>query len=191
MADILPAVDGGPQKRLSTSSSSDVEKVGVERTNALGENDKEEGARERAFNKNLRVLFLVGIAALILGWWISSTVLKATRDKWVVQTIFAWFFLTVIAFRFIPNSVVTRPVAAVWVPFVQEPWYRLPRNLRLTIGWLCLLGIIFGSAFGFPLAVDDDYGHRAISVLGLFVFQCCFFLSSTNRPAICWCALRF
>jgi hypothetical protein len=84
MADILPAVDGGPQKRLSTSSSSDVEKVGVERTNALGENDKEEGARERAFNKNLRVLFLVGIAALILGWWISSTVLKATRDKWSV-----------------------------------------------------------------------------------------------------------
>ena len=59
---------------------------------------------------------------------------------------------SVIAFRFIPNSVVTRPVAAVWIPLVQEPWYRLPRNLRLTIGWLCLLGIIFGSAFGFPLA---------------------------------------
>ena len=38
---------------------------------------------------------------------------------------------------------------------------------------------------------DDDYGHRAISVLGLFVFQCCFYLSSTNRSAICWYALRF
>lgn len=56
-----------------------------------------------------------------------------------------------IAFRFIPNSVVTEPIAAVWVPRVQEPWYKLPRIVRLTIGWLCLLGIVFGSAFGFPL----------------------------------------
>lgn len=85
MADILPAVDGGHQRKLSTSSSSGVvEKVDVELANALGENDKEEGARERASNKNLRALFLVCLAALILGWWISSTVLKATRDKWQV-----------------------------------------------------------------------------------------------------------
>lgn len=45
---------------------------------------------------------------------------------------------------------------------------------------------IFGSAFGFPLSLDDDYRHRAISVLGLFVFQCGFYLSSTNRTKICW-----
>lgn len=87
MTDIPPAVDDGNQaiqRKLWTSSSSDVvEKVGVERTNALGD-DKEEGARERAFNEKLRVLFLVGLAALILGWWISSTVLKATRDRWQV-----------------------------------------------------------------------------------------------------------
>ena len=46
---------------------------------------------------------------------------------------------------------VTEPVAVVWVPWVQEPWYKLSRVVRLTIGWLCLLGIVFGSAFGFPL----------------------------------------
>ncbi|KAF8444663.1 Na+ dependent nucleoside transporter C-terminus-domain-containing protein [Boletus edulis BED1] len=191
MATLHPAVDDGNQviqRKLSTSSSSDVvEKGGAECANALGENDKEEGPQGRTFDKEkLRVLFLIGLAALILGWWISSTVLEATRDRWVVQTVFAWFFLIVIAFRFIPNSVVTRPVAAVWVPLVQEPWYQLPRNLRLTIGSLCLLAIIFGCAFGFPLAAGDDYGHRAISVLGLFVFQCGFYLSSTNRSAICW-----
>jgi CNT family concentrative nucleoside transporter len=37
------------------------------------------------------------------------------------------------------------------MPCVQVPWYKLPRTARLTIGWLCLLGIVFGSAFGFPL----------------------------------------
>ena len=56
---------------------------------------------------------------------------------------------SVIAFRYIPNSVVTRPVSAIWIPVVEEPWYRLSRSLRLTIGWLCLLAIVFGSAFGF------------------------------------------
>ncbi|KAN0091197.1 Na+ dependent nucleoside transporter C-terminus domain containing protein [Tylopilus felleus] len=184
MADVHPVMNDdnkAVQRKLSSSSSSDAaEKAGVERA--------DEGPQESTLNRKLRVAFLIGLAALILGWWISATVLKATRDRWqvVVQTVFAWFFLTVIAFRFIPNSVVTRPVAAVWIPLVQEPWYRLPRNLRLTIGWLCLLGIIFGSAFGFPLAAGDDYGHRAISVLGLFVFQCGFYLSSTDRSAISW-----
>ena len=60
-------------------------------------------------------------------------------------------FSSVIAFRFIPNSVVTRPVEAVWIPCVQKPWFSLPYYVRLAIGWLCLLGIVFGSAIGFPL----------------------------------------
>ena len=34
---------------------------------------------------------------------------------------------------------------------VQHPWYKLPYRTRLSIGWLLLLGIVFGSAFGFPL----------------------------------------
>lgn len=69
----------------------------------------------------------------------------------IVQTLFAWAFILIIAFRFIPNSVVTRPVSAIWMPVVQDPWYRLPYMVRLSIGWLCLLGIVFGSAFGFRL----------------------------------------
>lgn len=68
-----------------------------------------------------------------------------------MQTLWAWFFLLVIAFRFIPNSIITRPVAAVWVPCVQTPWNRLPYRTRLALGWVALLGTIFGSAFGFKL----------------------------------------
>ncbi|KAG1870109.1 Na+ dependent nucleoside transporter C-terminus-domain-containing protein [Suillus subalutaceus] len=152
-----------------------------------GAEEKDEGTQARdTFNKRLRVVVLIALAALILGWWISSTILTATRGQWVVQTFFAWFFLLIIAFRFIPNSVVTEPIAAVWVPCVQVPWYKLPRTARLSIGWLCLLGIVFGSAFGFPLTGNSNYGNRAISVLGLFVFQCSFYLCSTNRSAICW-----
>lgn len=75
-----------------------------------------------------------------------------------MQTLWAWFFIIVIAFRYIPNSVVTRPVGAVFIPLVQEPFYKLPYNVRLGMGWLALLGIVFGSAFGFPLtAVRPPY----------------------------------
>ena len=65
--------------------------------------------------------------------------------------VWAWFFLLIIAFRYLPNSIVTRPVEAVWIPLVQKPFLALPRWMRLTMGWLSLLAIVFGSAFGFKL----------------------------------------
>ena len=78
---------------------------------------------------------------------------------------------SVISFRFIPNSVVTRPVSAFWIPGVQEPWYRLPRPVRLTIGWLCFLGIVFGSAFGFkPQGVSSSFYEITSNRLNLFMF---------------------
>lgn len=179
------------QRKTSVSTNSDGKQETAPVVDAGGDlegaGEKGEGTQARStFDKRLRVVVLITLAALILGWWISSTILTATRGQWVVQSFFAWFFLLIIAFRFIPNSVVTEPITAVWVPCVQVPWYKLPRIARLTIGWLCLLAIVFGSAFGFPLTGNSDYGHRAISVLGLFVFQCGFYLCSTNRSAICW-----
>jgi len=134
----------------------------------------------------LRPFILPALAIVILGWWISATLLRETRHRWIVQTLFAWSFIAIIAFRYIPNSVVTRPVEAVWGPFVQRPWYNLSYPIRLTIGWLCLLGIVFGSAFGFPLQEGSSYGDRAISVLGLALFQFSFWLSSSKRKEIPW-----
>ncbi|KAG6332602.1 hypothetical protein ID866_6480, partial [Astraeus odoratus] len=197
MAEITPVVGAeGPtaqtvtQRKRSGSTPSDenmkaASVVHVESTE-LQEDQKQLLEISTSAHRTLRVAFLLGLAVLILGWWISATVLPATRPRWLPQTIFAWFFLLIIAFRFIPNSAVTRPVAAIWVPVVQEPWYRIPRKFRLVIGWVCLVAFVFGSAFGFPLSANDDYRHRAISVLGLVVFQCGFYLSSTSRSAIYW-----
>lgn len=79
---------------------------------------------------------------------------------------------SVIAFRFIPNSAVTRPIRAVRVPAVDEPWYKLPRPLRLTIGWLCLLAIVFGSAFGFkPEGVSNYFHSLRYDTLKLFLIH--------------------
>jgi CNT family concentrative nucleoside transporter len=154
--------------------------------NRVDEDIEKSQARRAIFWSKYRPFILTGVATMIFGWWVSATVLKATRHRWIVQTFFAWFLIIVIAWRFIPNSVVTRPVGAFWLPCVQDPWLKLHRNLRLAIGWLCLLGIIFGSAFGFKPVGNSNYGDRAISVAGLFVFQFCFWASSKKRSEVPW-----
>ncbi|KAF8747678.1 H nucleoside cotransporter, partial [Rhizoctonia solani] len=152
------------------------------------DNDEAERKREerRARYAKYRPYILTGVALVILGWWISSTVLEATRHRWIVQTFWAWFFILIIAFRFIPNSVVTRPVEAVWQPLISGPFFAISYRVRLAMGWLALLGIVFGSAFGFPLPEGTGYGDRAISVFGLFVFTCGFWLSSKHRSQVPW-----
>ena len=98
----------------------------------------------------VRVVSLVGLALLILGWWISSITLQATRHRWIVQTFFAWSFILIIAFRFIPNAV-TRPVEEVWVSLVQDPFFRIPKYMRFALGWLSIIAVALGSTFGFKL----------------------------------------
>ncbi|KIM45131.1 hypothetical protein M413DRAFT_441804 [Hebeloma cylindrosporum] len=170
------------KKTTSRSSSNSVTKEKV--VNVVQKNDDEDTA-PGSFDK-FRPYVLIGLALLILGWWISATVLQATRHRWIVQTLFSWSLILIIVFRFIPNSVVTRPVSAVWEPLIQEPWYKLPYRTRLAVGWLCLLGIVFGSAFGFKLQEGTTFGDRAISVLGLFVFQFGFWSTSRNRSRVPW-----
>jgi concentrative nucleoside transporter, CNT family len=148
------------EKKSSTESLSEDER-GVPHPRSDAEANLNE-ATAVGLNKNgpswlsrnrrlVRRLRLFALAALILGWWISATVLHETRHRWIVQTLFAWSFIAIIAFRFIPNSVVTRPVEAVWNPLVQKPFFALPKYARYGLGWLALLAIVLGSAFGFKL----------------------------------------
>ncbi|KAF8160955.1 Na+ dependent nucleoside transporter C-terminus-domain-containing protein [Crassisporium funariophilum] len=148
--------------------------------------DEQDESKSTGLYSKLRPYLLTALALVILGWWISSTILKTTRHRWIVQTFFAWAFILIIAFRFIPNSAVTRPIEAIWEPAVQQPWNKLPYRTRLAVGWFCLVAIVFGSAFGFKLQPGTTYGDRAINVLGLFVFQFGFWATSRNRSEVPW-----
>ncbi|KAF8335977.1 Na+ dependent nucleoside transporter C-terminus-domain-containing protein [Cantharellus anzutake] len=175
------------EKHNRNSTSSTGEPKGPESVAAAGvlkgDDEVESGS---AFYAKYRPFILAALALVILGWWISSTIVHATRHRWIVQTFWAWTFISIIAFRFIPNSIVTKPVAAVWYPLISDPFFSIPYYARLATGWLALIAVVFGSAFGFSLPAGTHYGDRAISVLGLFAFQCFFYAISTNRSRIPW-----
>ena len=82
MADKAGGLDAGNQsiqRKTSISTSSDEKKVNKPHVD-VEVNRVDEG--ETASHNKSRVFVLIGLAALILGWWISSTVLEATRGRW-------------------------------------------------------------------------------------------------------------
>jgi CNT family concentrative nucleoside transporter len=77
---------------------------------AMTKDGEDEEDEKNTFYWRFRPFILGGLAAAILGWWISATVLQATRSRWlvrvskifrrladfsgrIVQTIFAWAFI--------------------------------------------------------------------------------------------------
>ena len=79
-------------KRTKSESDSSVHKEAAstkEHDHELGQVEKNEDEdynvsqmRSEVIYQKLRPFILVGLALLILGWWISSTILEATRHRW-------------------------------------------------------------------------------------------------------------
>jgi len=67
------------QRKASSSASSNEKRAG--NPDVIVEADQG-NAEKAALHDKYRVFILIGLAALILGWWISSTVLEATRGRW-------------------------------------------------------------------------------------------------------------
>lgn len=149
--------------------------------------EQEEGklkAKIKAYRHIYRPIAHALLIAFGLGFWIPTIIVN--RRYWIPVTVIVWFFIALILFRYIPNTVVTRPVEKVWTSAVSEPWFKLGYRVRLAIGWLCLLALCFGSAFGFKPEPGTSYGSRAQSLFGLFVFQLILYGASRHRTAVQW-----
>ncbi|EHS64090.1 uncharacterized protein PGTG_20793 [Puccinia graminis f. sp. tritici CRL 75-36-700-3] len=129
-------------------------------------------------------LFFVSI---LLGWWISGLVLKETRHKWVITTFWTWLILLIIFFRWVPTKYVTRPIGKTYMTLIGNPIMKSTNHrVRLSIGWLILLGLWLGSTFGIKLAQGSNYTGRLRSLVGVIVFQLGFWASSRTKSLIRW-----
>lgn len=75
------------ERKPSTSdSSSDLKQSNTAEVEKGAEQEVAEETKEHSWTsyERLRPFILVGIALLILAWWISSTILPATRHRWFV-----------------------------------------------------------------------------------------------------------
>jgi len=78
------------ERKPSTSDSSSVLKqTGPAEVEKGAPQEDVEETKEHSWNsyQRLRPFILVGIALVILGWWISSIVLPATRHRWCVSNL--------------------------------------------------------------------------------------------------------
>jgi CNT family concentrative nucleoside transporter len=81
------------EKKLRRSSSLSHSENAVDQTAVL--NAKEEAdietskQRRHDIYRRIRPFFLTAIALVILGWWISATVLPATRHRWYLDSSFS------------------------------------------------------------------------------------------------------
>ena len=67
------------QRTSSLSYSQDKERALVDSPYVHIEQDP---AKKAAFVYKYRPFLLTGLALVIFGWWISATILKATRHRW-------------------------------------------------------------------------------------------------------------
>lgn len=138
-------------------------------------------------HKATRIIFDMALICLILGWWLPGIIRKETRHRWVITTFWSWFFILLILFhnnRYLPKAPIANAIETVWTNCASKPWSRVPHYGQITIGWLALLAIYFGSAFGIKEVPESRYADRARSLFGLFLINCFFYAISTRRRAI-------
>lgn len=134
-----------------------------------------------------RVILDMGLICLLLGWWLPGIIREETRHRWVITTIWSWFFILLILFhndRYISKAPFQNAIGAAWTTVVAKPWGMIPHYPRIAIGWLALLALYFGSAFGIKEIPESRYADRARSLFGLFLINCFFFAISTRRMSI-------
>ncbi|KAL7411797.1 H+/nucleoside cotransporter [Mrakia frigida] len=179
------------EHELTKSSSREKEHAAHEATLAHEiHEDNVEAHNQKAWRRGewsfWRKIILPFWALLVLGWWAASIVVEETRNRWIQSTILAWFIILNVVFCFVDSMIIGRPIGKVWTAAISTPFFKLNRRVRFGLGWLLLLGLVFGSAFGFPLPEGTTYGQRAISVFGLFMFQVLYYACSRNRSLIKW-----
>lgn len=156
------------------------------------EQEDKENKAEHKFNafrrtKTWRVAVDFFWIALILGWWIPGIIREETRHYWIVTSIWSWFFILLILFhnnKYISQKPFIKGISMVWGNLVERPWDMLPYKAKLGAGWIALLALFIGSAFGIKSTEGSPYKWRAVGLCGIVLLYGLIYLFSVNRSAV-------
>lgn len=83
---VEPIVESGTPVKRNTSRPSSTDSFKREKDTADNDVEVQVSTKDEetpvTFSQRYRPFILGSLATLILGWWISATVLKATRHRW-------------------------------------------------------------------------------------------------------------
>ncbi|CDS82279.1 related to Sodium/nucleoside cotransporter [Sporisorium scitamineum] len=185
--------DATDDKLAYSSSDRDLESSGRPPVEAIEPHPQGEPGRASKLwhsirtHKATRIIFDMALICLILAWWLPGIIRQETRHRWVITTIWSWFFILLVLFhndRYISKAPFANAIEAVWTRCASGPWSKVPHYGQIAIGWVALLALYFGSAFGIKEVPESRYGDRARSLFGLFLINCFFYAISTRRSAI-------
>lgn len=119
-------------------------------------------------------------------WWIASLILHRHDKNWVIPFLLYLAISLRLVFLYVPVTVITRPVFALWT-YTTAPLVRLiPEKLRIPGAALLTVAVILAGSFASRESADNTRENRAVSLFGLAVALVVLWATSRDRSRINW-----
>lgn len=119
-------------------------------------------------------------------WWIASLILHRHDKNWVIPFLLYLAITLRLVFLYVPVSIITRPVFALWRHTTSPLVRRIPEKLRIPGAALVTIAVILVGSFASPESADNTRANRAVSLFGLVVALFVLWATSRDRRRINW-----
>ncbi|KAL1956272.1 hypothetical protein VTO42DRAFT_7445 [Malbranchea cinnamomea] len=171
--------------RVNQSAAKNVKELGD-----VESGEQEPKNRLRVFRIQYRPQIRIAIHSIILalftGWWIAGLILRRKELGWIVPFL-VWLAITLrIIFYYVPISLVTKPVYALWNNTVPHFLRLIPERLQTPAAAALVVAVILIGSFVSEESADNTRENRAVSLFGLVVLIFGLWATSRNRKKIVW-----
>ncbi|KAI8057334.1 Na+ dependent nucleoside transporter C-terminus-domain-containing protein [Syncephalis plumigaleata] len=125
------------------------------------------------------------IWCLMTAYFVSAVVLHP-NNGWVPLTALYTFITLKMFFAYVSVSYITRPIARVWVPAVEHPWFKINRRIRYAIGFIVPLTVMLCTALLMPDSESGNRVQRITSFFGVLFIIFVLWATSHDRAYIKW-----
>lgn len=138
------------------------------------------------FSRHRKHLVRLTVGIVFTGWWIASVVLHRHDMNWVVPFLLWLAIMLRLITLYVPVSLVTRPILAIWQHAANMFDRLVPERYRTITGAVVAIAVILVGTFVSEETADNTRQNRGVSILGLVVILFGFWATSKHRQAVKW-----